>query len=655
LSLGSSPPLNVSSTDSVASEDLAVTSHPRPLLRRNWVDLSGPWEFRYDDEDAGLAGGWWREWPSTNTRIEVPYPPESKLSGIQDRGFHPVLWYRRTITCLSRPGRRVLLHFGAVDYRAVVWLDGRRVAEHGGGHTPFSADLTDVLGDAEEHEVVVRVEDEPGDLGQPRGKQDWQLEPHVIWYHRSSGIWQTVWLEEVADVHIRSLQWTPDLQSGTLTLSARVSRTEPGTRLRVQLRLRGQLLADDAYAVLAEETTRRIQLPKAWLTLSPREVLWAPDHPNLLDAQLQLTDAGDAILDDVTSYCALRSVRAVQDQFELNGQPYFLRLVLEQGYWPESHLAAPRPEALRQEVELVKSLGFNGVRVHQKIAQPEFLYWCDRLGLIVWAEMPAAYEFSPQTTGRIVREWLEVLERDRSHPCVAVWVPFNESWGVPDVRTSEAQQDLVRTLYHLTRSVDPTRPVVGNDGWEQVVTDIATVHDYSASGDTLRERYGTRAAVIDTLQHVQPGHRRVLLPGFVLDGLPVMITEFGGITLAAATHDNVWGAYGATPDVESFLERYTALVDALLASPAVSGFCYTQLTDTEQEQNGLVTDYRVPKVPVEQLRAVNCRTSAAVPADEIGAMQHGDQPSLTERVPQRPPRGPVDDQDELDVTGTAGG
>jgi hypothetical protein len=442
-----------------------------------------------------------------------------------------------------------------------------------------------------------------------------------------------------------------------LTLSVRVSRTEPVTRLRVWLRLGGHLLVDDTYAVMTEETTRRIQLPKAWLTLSPREVMWAPDHPNLLDAQLQLIDAGDGVLDEVTSYCALRSVRASEDQFVLNGQPYFLRLVLEQGYWPESHLAAPRPAALREEVELVRSLGFNGVRVHQKIAQPEFLYWCDRLGLIVWAEMPAAYEFSPSTTRRIVREWLEVLERDRSHPCVAVWVPFNESWGVPDVPTSEAQQELVRTLYHLTRSVDPTRPVVGNDGWEQVVADIATVHDYSASGETLRQRYGTRAAVIDTLQHVQPGHRRILLPSFVLDGHPVMITEFGGITLEAATHDQVWGAYGATPDAESFLERYTALVDALLASPAITGFCYTQLTDTEQEQNGLVTEGRVPKVPVELLRAVNCRTSAAVPADEIGAFQHGDYVPLSERVRQRSANDPgngLDGRDTLDELDRAG-
>jgi beta-galactosidase/beta-glucuronidase len=636
LPLGPSPPHTVVFGTSVpsGSEDPAVTTHPRPLLRRDWVDLSGPWEFRYDDDDAGLQADWWREWPATTARIEVPFPPESKLSGIEDPGFHPVLWYQRTIRCRRRPGRRVLLHFGAVDYRATVWLNGRRVAEHEGGHTPFTADLTHVLGDADEHTLVVRVEDQPDDLGQPRGKQDWRLEPHSIWYHRTSGIWQPVWLEDVADVHVRSLQWTPDVESGTVTVAAQVNKVRRGLRMRVRLRLRGHLLVDDTYAVLTDETIRQIQLPKAWMTLSPREVLWSPDHPNLLDADLQLIDAGNAIVDEVASYCALRSVGTADNRFLFNGRPYFLRLVLEQGYWPQSHLSPPRPEALREEVELVKSLGFNGVRLHQKIAEPQFLYWCDRLGLAVWAEMPATYEFSPQSTGRIIREWLEVLERDRSHPCIVTWVPFNESWGVPDLVTSSPQQDLVRAVYHVTRSVDPTRPVVGNDGWEQVVADIATVHDYSSRGETLRERYGTQAAVEDTLEHVQPGHRQVMLPGFTLDGHPVMITEFGGITLGATTHDEVWGAYGTTPDTDSFLERYTALVDALLDSPAIAGFCYTQLTDTVQEQNGLVTEDRVPKVSVERIHAVNCRTSAAVPADEIGAFQHGDYVPFNERVQQ---------------------
>jgi hypothetical protein len=639
LSLDSSPPVHVlagAPVPPLASEDPAVTTHPRPLLRRTWVDLSGPWEFRYDDDDLGLDAGWCRDWPTTSTFIEVPFPPESKSSGIADRGFHPVLWYRRTLEVRRRPDRRVVLHFGAVDYRAVVWVNGHRVADHEGGHTPFSADITDVLHDGEAHELVVRAEDDPADLGQPRGKQDWRLDPHSIWYHRTSGIWQTVWLEEVANLHIGGIQWTPDVETGTLRLAVRTSQSVPGLRLRVRLRLRGHLLVDDSYAVLTQETVRQIQLPKSWGTLSPREVLWSPDHPNLLDAELQLLDGDDTPVDEVASYCALRSVRISDDQFLLNGRPYFLRLVLEQGYWPQSHLTPPSQDALREEVELIKSLGFNGVRVHQKVAEPQFLYWCDRLGLVVWAEMPAAYEFSRQTSGRLIREWLEVLERDRSHPCIVVWVPFNESWGVPDVVTSMAQQELVRTLYHLTRSIDPTRPVVGNDGWEQVVADIATVHDYSARGETLRERYGTRSAVENTLQHVQPGHRRVLLPGFALDGHPVMITEFGGITLGAATHDEVWGAYGATPDADSFLERYKALVDALLDSPAISGFCYTQLTDTVQEQNGLVTEDRVPKLPVEMLRAINCRTSAAVPADEIGAFQYGDYVPLSERVRQQP-------------------
>jgi hypothetical protein len=293
---------------------------------------------------------------------------------------------------------------------------------------------------------------------------------------------------------------------------------------------------------------------------------------------------------------------------------------LEQGYWPETHLAAPGAEALRHEVELVKALGFNGVRIHQKVEDPRFLYWCDRLGLLIWGEMANAYVFSPTAVERLTREWLEVLDRDYSHPCIVTWVPLNESWGVPDVARDPAQRHYVQALYYLTKALDPTRPVIDNDGWEHAVSDIYSIHDYAFDGATLRERYGSLEAVRRTLREVQPGYRSVVLPGYQHTHEPVMLTEFGGMSYRPQPRTS-WFGYGTVTNPGAFLSKYRELLDAILQSPAIAGFCYTQLTDTEQETNGLLTANREPKFDMAAVRAITERVSAAVPGDVIRQMQ----------------------------------
>ena len=423
--------------------------------------------------------------------IRVPYPPESPASGIGETGFHPIVWYRRVFTAAPSSGHeRLLLHFGAVDYRAQVWLNGRLVVSHEGGHTPFQADITEALGTGEEQVLVVRAEDQPEDLAQPRGKQDWREVPHEIWYHRTTGIWQPVWLEWVRRYSIERVRWTADLRHRRLGLAVRVDRRErEPLSLRVRISLRGQLLADEVSLVLGTEVDRQIALDAGSLSMEGKSLLWSPEHPNLLDAVLTL-QVGDRVVDQVRSYAGLRDVGVDNGRFTLNGHPYFLRLALEQGYWPESHLAAPSGEALRREVALAKQAGFNGVRIHQKVEDPRFLYWCDRLGLLVWGEMANAYVFTPTAVERTAREWLEVVARDYSHPCIVAWVPLNESWGVPDLGTDPAQQHYARALYALTKALDPTRPAFANDGWEYVAGDICGIHDYSFDGAVLRERYG---------------------------------------------------------------------------------------------------------------------------------------------------------------------
>jgi beta-galactosidase/beta-glucuronidase len=602
----------------------SASSHPRPqLTRAGWTDLCGTWDFAYDDEGVGLHECWQAGDRAFDRTIEVPFPPESPLSGINDRGFHPVVWYHRTFQHSRTPGRRLHLHFGAVDYRAQVWVNGSLVAVHEGGHTPFSADITAALVESGTQSVVVRAEDLPHDMTQPRGKQDWQLESHAIWYDRTTGIWQPVWLEEVPATHIAALRWMPDIDRHSLELNVRVAQPDrPGLRLNVLLTQHGRVLADDSYSVDNGDVQREIVLRETDMGLGRSDFLWSPDQPNLIDATLTLVDV-DGVVDEVASYTALRSISAAHDRLLLNGRPYYLRLVLAQNFWPESHLAAPSDEALRREVELAKELGFNGVRLHQKIEDPRFLAWCDRLGLLVWAEMPSAYEFSRTTVNRVTREWLDVLARDVNHPCVIAWVPVNESWGVPALVRSSEQQAFVLSLYHLTKAIDPHRLVIGNDGWEQMVTDILTVHDYVSSGQILTQRYGSRAALERTLSDTQPGYRTVLLPGSTHQHEPVLITEFGGITYDAGA-EHGWRLYGAVPTPDALVHRFRELVDALIDSEAVAGFCWTQLTDTQQERNGLYTEDRKPKADPEVIRMITSRASAAVPGDAIHEFAYGD-------------------------------
>jgi beta-galactosidase/beta-glucuronidase len=595
--------------------------HPRPqLARANWIDLRGPWNFAYDDAQIGLDECWQDRQDVFTRTIEVPFPPESPASGIHETGFHPIVWYRRSIQVPSEfQGKRLLLHCGAIDYRAQVWVNGQLVATHEGGQTPFSVDITNALSSKGEQVLVIRAEDAPLDLAQPRGKQDWQVQPHSIWYHRTTGIWQAIWLEPVASTHITSVRWTADRDRNQLDLSVKVSQsTEKPRSLHIKLSLHENLLAEDVYQLEGMELQRSITINQNG-TINKEDLLWSPSHPNLIDAELTLLE-GDSVIDEVQSYAGFRSVGIANGRFLLNGSPYYLRLALEQGYWPQSHLASPSDEALRREVELAKELGFNGVRIHQKVEDPRFLYWCDRLGLLVWGEMANAYVYSPEAVMRLVREWLDVIERDYSHPCIVTWVPLNESWGIPNAAQNAEQRHYAQALYHLTKALDPIRPVIENDGWEHISTDILSIHDYAFDSDTLRMRYGDAEAMRRTLQHVQPGYHQILLNGTQQHDEPVMLTEFGGVSYEPNGDEN-WHGYGTVADRAAFLAKYRELVDAILDSAVVAGFCYTQLTDTGQETNGLLTENREPKLDPAKVRKITARASNAVPGEIVTQKQ----------------------------------
>ena len=620
------------------------TAHPTPLLEReHWRDLSGTWRFCF--EDAGL----WRH-PSEvvfDREIEVPYAPESPLSGLDDQNFHTVVWYGLTLTLTpeERAGR-VLIHFGAVDYAATVWANGRLVAAHEGGHTPFVADITQQAQADGTVELTVRAQDDPHDLTKPRGKQDWQREPHSIWYPRTTGIWQTVWLESVPETYIRRVNWSSDMDQWQVGVNLDVAGPlPPGLGVRVRLWRDEDLLVDDRYGLRTGEMERRIALADPGIDDFRNDLLWRPNHPQLLGACLELTD-GERVVDRVYSYTAIRSVCVTGNRFLLNGRSYYLKMVLDQGYWPGGLMTASDAE-LRRDVELTRQLGFNGARKHQKIESPRWLYWCDVLGLLVWEEMPSPYRFNPQAVERLTREWQEVLARDMSHPCIVAWVPFNESWGVPDLPTNPAHRDYVRALYSLTKTLDPRRPVIGNDGWEHVATDILTIHDYAHDTAALEQRYGTLESTRATLKMQQPADRFLTLSGFQEADQPVILSEFGGIAYIP-DRTGGWG-YSQSQSEEDFLNDYVALLGAIHECHGLSGFCYTQLTDTFQEKNGLLYDDRTPKAnPLSLARSTQGNRTAREMSIDPVLNPFGNSPRwLSRHEPAVPaPRDPVAQADD---------
>ena len=606
----------------------ADLGHPRPQLRRaSCILLDGEWDFADD------PAGHWRhpDQVAWTERITVPFAPEAAASGIGRTGFRLACWYRRTLHLSALPtGDRLLLHFGAVDYAASVWVDGHQVGSHEGGYTGFAVDLTPYAGTGA-RELVVRAEDDPADLAKPRGKQDWELEPHSIWYPRTTGIWQSVWLEQVPEIALSRLHWSADLDRYALCMQAAVDGPlHPGVRLRVRLSYGSRALVDDLVGILGPRVQREFVLDGRGVDTLRDELTWSPDHPALIDAVVELIDVDGTVLDRVESYAGMRSVQVRAGQFLLNGFPMTLRLVLDQGYWPHTGLTPPDEAALRRDVELAKAMGFNGVRKHQKIEDPRYLYWADRLGLMVWEEMPPAYRFDELAVRRVTTQWTEAVERDRSHPCIVAWVPFNESTGVLSLPGRLEERHYVEGLALLTRALDPGRLVVSNDGWEALGGDLVGIHDYDPRPEELLRRYAPEALaetlsgfgnngrlqLLDDLDRKQAGPGRgprafVLSEfgglGYTDSGptvpLEQMVVE--GVRNADDPEDRLhqpaaWG-YATVPDPGELVGRYAALIEAALSLERFSGFCYTQFCDTYQEVNGLLREDRTPKAPLPEI------------------------------------------------------
>ncbi len=580
---------------------LAIAQVPRPeypqpqFERQLWQSLNGKWQFEFDDRNAGLDANWGLGTQTFSRSIMVPYCFESKLSGIGDTAFHPWVWYRREFTLTAAwKAKRVLLRFGAVDYRAMVWVNGHLAGSHEGGHTPFAFDITPHLR-AGANSITVRAEDPPEDRYIPRGKQYWEPKSRGIFYTRTSGIWQPVWLEAVGESYLEKVRITPALD-GTVRFDARVARPQAGLELDAVVTFAGERVA---------ETAGRSEGERASASLAVTEpALWSPENPKLYEVTFELR-RGTVVLDRVRSYFGFRSVTVENGRILLNGRPTYLKFVLDQGYWPESILTPPSDEAIQYDIRLTKEMGFNGARKHQKLEDPRFLYWADRMGFLVSSEMANAYLFDDAYVARFTREWTEAVERDYNHPSIVIWVPINESWGVPNLRDPR-QQNHLKELYTLTHALDSSRLVVDNDGWEHTDhTDLMALHDYARSGDLLYEKYKDAGKPGEPLP---PNARVAVLAGYRYRGAPLVLSEFGGIAFIPSGHQvpsESWGYSGVEKTADSALERLRGLYQALSRLPRFAGLCYTQLTDVEQEINGLLTYDRKPKFDVKVVREIN--------------------------------------------------
>lgn len=577
------------------------TGYPRPDFERElWHGLNGEWHFAFDDDNTGCAAHWEQDIDRLPLRIEVPFAYQSELSGIGDPSHHEVIWYAREFdvpSALLADGRRVMLHFGAVDWLCDVWVNGQHVCHHEGGYTPFSADITHQL-TAGKQTVTVRVEDSQR-CDQPRGKQCWTEKPDRCWYTPCSGIWQSVWLESVPDIHIESFVMVPKLSEScaecTLTLSRKPAQP---CAFRAEAFYHGRMIAVHC-ADLTGVVTR--------FSLSVQEEdyvdeihHWTPEHPHLYDVNLTLRT--EEACDQVKTYFGMRSIQVKDGLVLLNNRPFYQKLLLHQGYYHKGLLTAESDADYRQDLQRIKDMGFNGIRMHQKIEDPMLYYWADRLGLVVWGELPSCYEFNSIAAERTTQMMRAFIRRDINHPSLICWVPLNESWGVRNIYDSPIQQQFALSLYHMIRAMDPTRLISTNDGWEQVTSDLCCIHDYAPDAEALSQKWDD----VDTMlaSCACACDRMIYADKYHHEGQPVIFSEFGGVAYKTNQSDDDWGYARIEGSEETFTSRLRSLLEYVKANRRIQGFCYTQFTDVMQEVNGLTDIQRKPKIALEIIREI---------------------------------------------------
>lgn len=568
---------------------LPRAEYPRPQFERaEWQNLNGEWNFAFDFGQTGQQRDWQKA-TSFDRKITVPFCPESSLSGIGYTDFIPAVWYQRTLAIPADwQGKQVRLNFGASDYETHVFIDGREVGVHYGSGSSFSFDITRQAQPGTSHNLVVWVKDDLRGGHQTGGKQSEQFHSYGCLYTRTTGIWQTVWLEPVDGEGLESVFVIPDIDQQQLVVRPRFFKESNSNRLTVKV-FDGKRQVSSATVSCTNGAT--VVLP----IKNPK--LWSPESPFLYDVTYEVSRDGK-VIDRIQSYAGMRKVHVANGYFYLNNQPYYQRLVLDQGFYPDGIWTAPTDEALKRDIELSKAVGFNGARLHQKSFEERYYYWADKLGYLTWGESASwGMDVNSELTARnFLAEWTELVERDRNHPSLVTWTPLNETWGSSG---SGVYTRMVEDIYRLTRAIDPTRPVNDVSGDGHVRTDIWAVHNYERDPQRLVEQL--------TFHKGKEPYRNQNDKHYLAryDGQPYMLDEFGGLPwIKPEERSTSWG-YGSNIDtLDDFYRILQDEVDAIKACPNVVGFCYTQITDVEQEKNGFYFYDRSPKFDTARLKAI---------------------------------------------------
>lgn len=574
--------------------------HPRPqFVRDSWLSLNGPWTCHFDQGKSGLERGLQHS-QGFEQPVMVPFCPESRLSGIGHTDFIECLWYHRKLEIPAEwENQLVLLHFGAVDYECFVYIDGQEACHHIGGLTSFTADISSYAQAGKCHELVLQVKDEQRSGNQPYGKQSPWFKSQGCSYTRTSGIWQSVWLEAVPKYGLKSCKIVADIDRECLLITPEYHALKANTSLIIDILADGEIVNSAAFPCV-NGSPLQIDLPNP--------ILWEPGNPFLYEIVLELFDEDDELVDSVKSYAGMRKVHIEGERIFLNNQPIFLRLVLDQGFYEEGIWTAPSDEALRQDIVLAMQAGFNGARLHQKVFEERFHYWADKLGYLTWAEFAdwgigfwRFYGSEPvnlqQGLLNFMSEWRAVVQRDMNHPSIIAWTPLNETRNYQCLKT---HRQITNEIYALTKALDPSRPVNDNSGYVHVCSDLWTVHNYTQDAAELIAQLRPKeypVAVRDAETEL-----------FAYKGQPYIVDEYGGVKFIPedrqAFADNSWG-YGQEPaSRQEAYDRIRELTAALLSMPELSGYCYTQLTDIEQEQNGIYNYDRSTKFDMDEINSV---------------------------------------------------
>ena len=585
--------------------------YPRPQFERtDWVNLNGEWTYSFDFSASGMERGLYKS-EGFQDKITVPFCPESKLSGVGYTDFINCFWYHRKISIPENwNGKNIFLNFGAVYYKAEIYIDGVFAARHFGGMSSFAVNITDLIKPGSTHNLVVFVESDVRSGKQPAGKQNLQYESYACNYTRTTGIWQTVWMEAVAPEGLHSVQVITDIDQKEVVIHPRFYQ-ELGGKLEVILKDGEKTVASKKVTASAHST---VVLPVKKMKT------WSPENPFLYDVEYIVYNKEGNVVDRVNSYLGMRKIHIEGNKIFLNNEPYYQRLVLDQGFYPDGIWTAPSDEALKKDIELSMAAGFNGARLHQKVFEERFYYWADKLGYLTWGEASSwGMDCNDVEVARnFMTEWASIVSRDRNHPSLLIWTPTNEEFWPDRVQYPRFMED----LYALTKMIDPTRPFHGASGGTHIATDIWTVHNYEQDPAKLKEQLINNGKMFETPRwEVQLQQRNIgfnplkytdqyNFPSYKKGSMPYLIDEFGGIKWNPAQQEKSaqntsWG-YGEPPhSLEEFYHRLEGQVDAVLSlSDDIWGYCYTQLTDVEQEQNGIYYYDRKPKFDMERIRAI---------------------------------------------------